>query len=86
MGCPPPGANGGASLFQINHDHLSTQGLDNVIWVWSVQDNPEDGWSRHHPGDAYVEVVSLDVWYKNHPSQATTGNFSPSPAKTPRPA
>ncbi|MFF7852722.1 glycosyl hydrolase [Streptomyces sp. NPDC007904] len=65
-----PGANGSARLFQITRDHLSGKGLDNLIWVWNVQDNPAGGWNSYYPGDQYVDVVSLDVWYKSHPSSA----------------
>ncbi|ORT60700.1 glycosyl hydrolase [Streptomyces sp. CB03238] len=66
-----PGANGSARLYQITRDHLAgTRGLDNLIWVWNVQDNPAGGWSNYYPGAPYVDVVSLDVWYKSHPSPA----------------
>jgi mannan endo-1,4-beta-mannosidase len=66
-----PGANGSARLYQITRDYLAgTKGLDNLIWVWNVQDNPAGNWSSYYPGDQYVDVVSLDVWYKNHPSSA----------------
>ncbi|MFD3734709.1 glycosyl hydrolase [Streptomyces sp. NPDC058632] len=65
------GANGSARLYQITRDYLAgTKGLDNLIWVWNVQDNPAGGWSNYYPGNQYVDVVSLDVWYKNHPSSA----------------
>jgi mannan endo-1,4-beta-mannosidase len=66
-----PGANGSARLYQITRDYLAgTKGLDNLIWVWNVQDNPAGGWNAYYPGHQYVDVVSLDVWYKNHPSAA----------------
>ncbi|MEV4947930.1 glycosyl hydrolase [Streptomyces sp. NPDC053755] len=66
-----PGANGSARLYQITRDYLAgTKGLDNLIWVWNVQDNPAGGWSTYYPGNQYADVVSLDVWYKNHPSSA----------------
>ncbi len=66
-----PGTNGSARLYQITRDYLAgTKGLDNLIWVWNVQDNPAGGWSTYYPGNAYADVVSLDVWYKNHPSSA----------------
>ncbi|MFH9010911.1 glycosyl hydrolase [Streptomyces sp. NPDC017943] len=66
-----PGSQGSARLFQITRDYLAgTKGLDNLIWVWNVQDNPAGGWSNYYPGNQYVDVVSLDVWYKNHPSSA----------------
>ncbi|MFJ8695771.1 glycosyl hydrolase [Streptomyces roseolilacinus] len=63
-----PGPDGGARLYRITRDHLAAKGLDNLVWVWNVQDNPEGRWADYYPGDAYVDVVSLDVWYKNHPS------------------
>ncbi|GGV29752.1 hypothetical protein GCM10010277_12750 [Streptomyces longisporoflavus] len=65
-----PGANGGARLYQITHDYLAGKGLDNLIWVWNVQDNPAGGWASYYPGNSYVDVASLDVWYKNYPSTA----------------
>jgi mannan endo-1,4-beta-mannosidase len=51
-------------------DYFDSQGLDNLIWVWNVQDNPAGGWANYYPGSAYVDVVSLDAWYKNYPSAA----------------
>ncbi|WP_371483038.1 glycosyl hydrolase [Kitasatospora sp. NBC_00315] len=66
-----PGASGSARLYQITHDYLAnTKGLSNLIWVWNVQDNPAGGWSGYYPGDAYVDVASLDAWYKDYPSAA----------------
>ncbi|RAJ84941.1 mannan endo-1,4-beta-mannosidase [Streptomyces sp. PsTaAH-137] len=65
-----PGANGSAKLYKITHDYLVGKGLDNLIWVWNVQDNPAGGWSNYYPGASYVDVVSLDVWYKSYPSSS----------------
>lgn len=66
-----PGPAGSARLFRITRDHLQgTRGLDNLIWVWNVQDNPVRNWASYYPGNSYVDVVSLDVWYKSHPSLA----------------
>ncbi|MCK1799008.1 glycoside hydrolase family 26 protein [Streptomyces sp. XM4193] len=66
-----PGEDGGARLFQLTRDYLEdTRGLDNLVWVWNVQDNPDGGWDSYYPGDDYADVVSLDVWYKGHPSDA----------------
>ncbi|GAA4203180.1 hypothetical protein GCM10022252_60400 [Streptosporangium oxazolinicum] len=64
-----PGPNGGARLYQITRDYLVGKGLTNLVWVWNVQDNPAGNWAAYYPGSQYVDVVSLDVWYKNHPSQ-----------------
>jgi mannan endo-1,4-beta-mannosidase len=63
-----PGANGGGKIFQQMKDYFDSQGLDNLIWVWNVQDNPNANWAQYYPGSNYVDVVSLDVWYKNYPS------------------
>jgi len=63
-----PGANGGAKIYQQMRDYFDSQGLDNLIWVWNVQDNPAGGWSSYYPGATYADVVSLDVWYKGYPS------------------
>ncbi|WP_199230744.1 glycosyl hydrolase [Promicromonospora sp. AC04] len=65
-----PGGNGGAKIYQQMKDYFDAQGLDNLIWVWNVQDNPAGNWASYYPGHAYVDVVSLDVWYKGHPSQS----------------
>ncbi|MEU8242308.1 glycosyl hydrolase [Actinoplanes missouriensis] len=64
------GRTGAATLFRQMRDYFDSQGLTNLIWVWNVQDNPAGGWSAYYPGASYVDVVSLDAWYKNHPSAA----------------
>lgn len=65
-----PGRSGSARLYQITHDYLVGKGLSNLIWVWNVQDNPAGGWSSYYPGSGYVDVASLDVWYKSFPSSS----------------
>ncbi|MBG0563732.1 glycosyl hydrolase [Actinoplanes aureus] len=65
-----PGANGGAKIYQQMRDYFDSQGLDNLIWVWNVQDNPTANWAQYYPGANYADVVSLDVWWKSHPSAA----------------
>jgi mannan endo-1,4-beta-mannosidase len=65
-----PGANGGAKIYQQMRDYFDSQGLDNLIWVWNVQDNPAGGWASYYPGSNYADVVSLDAWYKSYPSTA----------------
>ncbi|PJI93578.1 glycosyl hydrolase [Luteimicrobium subarcticum] len=57
-----------AQLYRITHDYLVGKGLTNLIWVWNVQDNPAGGWSTYYPGSSYVDVVTLDAWYKAYPS------------------
>ncbi|MDT0417537.1 glycosyl hydrolase [Streptomyces sp. DSM 41982] len=65
-----PGANGSARLFRITHDYLESKGLDNILWVWAPKD-VQGGASQaasYYPGDAYVDVVGLDVWWAKFPS------------------
>ncbi|WP_433887547.1 glycosyl hydrolase [Streptomyces sp. CA-111067] len=65
-----PGANGSAKLFQITHDYLESKGLNNIIWVWNVKDidGGASSVSDYYPGDAYVDVASLDPWQHGWPS------------------
>jgi mannan endo-1,4-beta-mannosidase len=58
-----------AKLFQITHDYLvNTEGLTNLIWVWSVKDDSTSNLSTYYPGDQYVDVVGLDPWNSSWPS------------------
>lgn len=68
-----PGVNGSAKIYQQMKDYFDSQGLTNLIWVWNVQDNPNANWSSYYPGMSYVDVASLDVWYKSYPS---AGDYS----------
>jgi mannan endo-1,4-beta-mannosidase len=63
-----PGANGSLKIYQQMRDYFTSQGLDNLIWVWNVQDNPAGGWASYYPGSGYADVVTLDAWYKSYPS------------------
>jgi len=59
------GANGSAKLYQITHDYLAnTKGLDNIVWVWNVQDfsNLSTEVDAYNPGSAYFDIASLDVY------------------------
>jgi mannan endo-1,4-beta-mannosidase len=60
-----------ARLFQITHDYLAgTQGLTNLVWVWSVKDDSTSNLSQYYPGGSYVDVVGLDSWNAGFPSGA----------------
>ncbi|GAA2335249.1 glycosyl hydrolase [Dactylosporangium salmoneum] len=62
------GGNGSAKLFQITHDYLLSKGLTNLIWVWNVKDNgSSSSVAGFYPGDAYVDVVTLDPWNHGYP-------------------
>nr|WSX75052.1 glycosyl hydrolase [Streptomyces sp. NBC_00899] len=64
------GPNGSARLFQITHDYLQSKGLDNIIWVWALKDvqGAAPQASGYYPGDSYVDVVGLDVWWQKFPA------------------
>ena len=63
-----PGNDGTAALYRVTHDYLvHTKGLDNIVWVWSVQDiwdNNANAWNfgAYDPGSAYWDVMSLDFY------------------------
>ncbi|MEK0312617.1 glycosyl hydrolase [Cohnella sp. 56] len=61
------------ALYRLTHDYLvDVKGLDNLIWVWDVQDLPANygdsygynagDWSSFNPGEAYWDVFALDVY------------------------
>ncbi len=69
------GSNGSARLYQITHDYLAnTKGLDNIIWVWNVQDFPSlnSDVNTYNPGSGYFDIASLDVYNTGY----TTGNYN----------
>ncbi len=41
-------------------DYFKSQGLNNLIWVWTCQTGDED-W---YPGDAYVDIIGCDIYEK----------------------
>jgi len=57
-----PGAQGTRRLYQLTHDYLvETHGLDQLVWVWDVQDLSWD-FDAYNPGAAYYDVAALDVY------------------------
>lgn len=64
------GTDGSSRLYQITHDYLvQAKGLNNLVWAWNVQDNPNGNLAGYYPGAGYTDVVTLDAWYKDFPSQ-----------------
>jgi len=60
-----PGEKGTLKLYQLTHDYLTkTKGLDNLIWVWDIQDfgTLESDVKAYNPGDPYWDVVALDIY------------------------
>jgi hypothetical protein len=59
------GPNGSPGLYRLTHDYLvKTKGLDNIVWVWNVQDFPTlaSDVVDYDPGSAYYDVVALDIY------------------------
>jgi hypothetical protein len=59
------GPSGTRKLFQITHDYLvDTKGLDNIIWVWDVQDFGSLATDVHDydPGPGYYDIAALDIY------------------------
>lgn len=60
-----PGENGTLKLYRFIHDYMSQEKkLDNLLWVWNIQDFPtlDADVDVYNPGDAYWDIVSLDVY------------------------
>ncbi|WP_434379659.1 glycosyl hydrolase [Melittangium boletus] len=56
------GAQGTRRLYQMTHDYLTkTKGIDNLIWVWDVQDLSWN-FNDYNPGDAYWDIAALDFY------------------------
>ena len=59
------GSNGTARLFQITRDYLQMEkGLDNLIWVWDVQDfeTLDKDLEDYNPGNDYWDILALDMY------------------------
>ncbi|MBR7671858.1 glycosyl hydrolase [Streptomyces daliensis] len=58
------GDHGTRALYQLTHDYLTREkGLDHLVWVWNVDAKGAAGqMPDYYPGDAYVDVVSVDAW------------------------
>ncbi len=48
------------SLCIAMFNYFKTEGLDNLIWVWTTEGNDSD-W---YPGDQYVDIVGRDIYNK----------------------
>lgn len=48
------------SLWIAMFNYFKTEGLDNLIWVWTTEGNDAD-W---YPGNQYVDIVGRDVYNK----------------------
>ena len=56
------GSKGSGALFRLTRDYLEKEkGLDNIIWVWDMQDLSYD-WSDYNPGNDYWDIFAVDVY------------------------
>ena len=56
------GKNGTGALYRLTRDYLEKEkGLDNIIWVWDMQDLSYD-WSDYNPGNDYWDIFAVDVY------------------------
>eukprot|EP00808_Paulinella_micropora_P025706 g58617.t1 len=67
------GPSGIRKLWIFTRNYLTVQkGLTNLAWVWNLQDNWSDNLPAHvqsyYPGDAYVDIVSVDFWGSQQPT------------------
>lgn len=61
------GADVFKKLWQAMFDYFASKGINNLVWVWTSQNdngnaslyNPDRDW---YPGDAYVDVVARDLY------------------------
>jgi mannan endo-1,4-beta-mannosidase len=64
------GADAYKALWQYMFDYFETEGLNNLIWVWTTQTGDAD----FYPGDAYVDIVGRDI-YDESDASAIAGEF-----------
>lgn len=54
------GAEPCKALWQMMFDFFKAEGINNLIWVWTVETN-DDAW---YPGDEYVDMIGRDLYHK----------------------
>ncbi len=60
------GTNGTGALFRLTRDYLENdKGLDNLIWVWDMQDLSYD-WSAYNPGNDYWDIFAVDIYNSDY--------------------
>lgn len=60
------GKNGTGALYRLTRDYLEKEkGLDNIIWVWDMQDLSYD-WSDYNPGNDYWDIFAVDIYNQDY--------------------
>lgn len=61
------GAEAYKNLWRYMYDYFKSHGVNNLIWVWTSQNNGDTDW---YPGDNYVDIVGQDIYNKAAASNA----------------
>lgn len=75
------GSSGTAALYRLTRNYLEkVKNLDNIIWVWDMQDLSYD-WKEYNPGEDYWDIFAVDVYnsdrftdYKYNQALSVAGN------------
>lgn len=62
------GAEPCKALWKLMYDRfVNVYGLDNLIWVWTVDvtEGCEEQYADWYPGDEYVDIVGVDIYEKD---------------------
>lgn len=60
------GTNGTGALYRLTRDYLEKEkGLDNIIWVWDMQDLSYD-WSEYNPENDYWDIFAVDIYNSDY--------------------
>ena len=60
------GTNGTGALYRLTRDYLEKEkGLDNIIWVWDMQDLSYD-WSEYNQGNDYWDIFAVDIYNSDY--------------------
>lgn len=69
------------SLYRLVFDRMvNVNGVHNLIWVWNIERDPSIGYDYSalnpdwYPGDAYVDVIGVDI-YNNSGDQKSNINY-----------
>ncbi|MCQ2335059.1 MAG: glycoside hydrolase family 26 protein [Paludibacteraceae bacterium] len=61
------GAEAYKALWRYTFDYFHQAGVNNLIWVWTSQNNGDNDW---YPGDEYVDIIGQDIYNKSASSNA----------------
>ena len=65
------GADAYKNLWHYMFDYFQSQGLNNLIWVWTTQTKDHE----YYPGDDYVDIVGKDI-YGNYDASSIADLFN----------